>query len=88
MTDLEQAEYEYHAKNLIDNPVFLDCMKEVHADINREMDNVKRDDLKNMQSLVLLRQATTKIISFIAEAAESRKVTKFNANPKRKLFNR
>ena len=88
MSDLQNKEDEFHAKALLSNPIFLACMESVHADINREMDSVKHDDLKGMQSLVLLRQASTKIISYIAESAEKTKVSDFNSSNKRKLFNR
>ena len=49
---------------------------------------VKPDDLKTMQALVLLRQASTKIITHVVSAAESGKITEFNAKTKRKLFSR
>ena len=86
MTELEQKEFEFHAKQLLSNPVFLTLLDEVNKGINREMDIVKPDDLKGMQALVLLRQASTKIISYIVSAAETSKVTDFNAKQKRKLF--
>jgi len=86
MTELEEKEFSFHAKQLLSNPVFLTLLEEISKDIGREMDAVKADDLKTMQALVLLRQAQTKIISYVANAAESEKVTEFNAKPKRKLF--
>ena len=88
MTDLESQEFEYHAKQLLANPVFISLLENVNVEVNREMDSVKRDDLKTMQALVLLRQASTKIITYIVSAAEAGKVAEFNAKPKRKLFNR
>ena len=88
MTDLEQSELEYHAKNLLENPVFKSALEEVNKEINREMDMVKHDDLKAMQSLILLRQAANRIITHVVNTAESGKITEFNAKPKRKLFNR
>ena len=88
MTPLETKEFELNAKNLLNNPVFLGLLEEVNKGIGREMDLVKPDDLKGMQSLVLLRQASTKIVTYIATSAESSKVTDFNAKPKSSLFNR
>lgn len=86
MTELEQKEYEFHAKQLLSNPVFIGILESINKDIGREMDMVKPDDLKTMQALVLLRQASTKIITHVALAAESGKITEFNAKTKRKLF--
>ena len=86
MTELEQKEFEFQAKALLNNPVFIGLLDEVNKGINRDMDSVKPDDLKGMQALVLLRQASTKIITYIATEAESGKITEFNAKPKRKLF--
>jgi len=90
MTELEEKEFEFNAKQLLSNPVFLILLDEVNKGINRDMDIVKPDDLKGMQALVLLRQASTKIISYIALAAETSKVTEFNKkrNMAEKLFNR
>lgn len=86
MTELEQAEYEFHAKQLLDNPVFINTLESINKDIGLEMDMVKPDNLKQMQALVLLRQASTKIITHVVLAAESGKITEFNAKTKRKLF--
>ena len=86
MTELEAAEYEFHAKQLLSNPVLIGILESINKDIGREMDTVKPDDLKAMQALVLLRQASTKIITHVVSASESGKITEFNAKPKRKLF--
>ena len=86
MNDYEQQEKEYNAKQLLANPIFMELLEEINKGINRDMDTVKPDDLKGMQALVLLRQATTKIITYIVTEAESGKITEFNARPKRKLF--
>lgn len=88
MTEYEQKESEMYAKQLLDNPVFVKLLDEINKGINRDMDIVKRDDLAGMQALVLLRQASTKIITYIVTEAESGKITEFNAKPKRGLFNR
>jgi len=88
MNEYEQKEREFNAKALLDNPIFMELLEEVNKGINRDMDMVKPDDVKGMQALVLLRQASTKIVTFIVSAAESGKITEFNAKPKRKLFNR
>jgi len=88
MNDYEQQEKEYNAKQLLSNPMFLELLDEVNKGINREMDSVKPDDVKAMQALVLLRQASTKIVSYVVSAAESGKITEFNAKRKSKLFNR
>lgn len=86
MDELQTKEWELQAKQLLSNPVFLRLLEEVNKSINRDMDTVKPDDLKGMQALVLLRQATTKIVTYIATEAESSKITEFNAKPK-KMFN-
>ena len=88
MSDYSQEQLVMYAKELLSNPFFKEVLFEVNKDINREMDNVKPDDLKAMQGLVLLRQSMTKIITHISVSAESEKVTAFNAKPKRNLFNR
>ena len=38
MTELEQKEYEFHAKQLLDNPVFINTLESINKDIGREMD--------------------------------------------------
>lgn len=86
MGELEQKEREYNAKQLLANPIFMELLEEINKGVNRDMDMVKPDDLKGMQALVLLRQASTKIITYIVTEAESGKITEFNAKTKRKLF--
>lgn len=88
MTELEQKEFEYNAKNLLANPVFISLLENVNKEVGREMDRVKLDDAKAIQALVSLRQASTKIITYIVTAAESGKITDFNAKGKKKLFSR
>lgn len=80
MTPEQRTQY---AKELLDNPVFLECVERINLSITRDMDKVKNDE-KLALSLIRDRQAVNKVIAYFYTASESAKVTEFN---KKKRFN-
>ena len=74
------------AQQLLDNAIFQEALTQVNDSINREMDTIKPDDIKGMQSLVLMRQAANRIVQHVHLVATGAKVSEFNARPKRRLF--
>jgi uncharacterized protein (DUF1810 family) len=77
----------HQAQQLLDNPIFLEALEQVNQGINREMDTIKPDDIKSMQSLIMMRQAANKIFQHIHLIAQDNdaKVKVFNARPRNRF---
>lgn len=81
MDDRERA---HHAQLLLDNPVFKETLEEVSKGISREMEAIKPNDKDSAMSLVMMRQAASRITNFIAQTAEGGRVAEFNAKPRKR----
>lgn len=75
------------AQVILDREYFQRALQQITDGINRELDDVKPNDIETIKALVAQRQAANKIVQHIVFVAQDNdsKVKTFNAKPKNRF---